>query len=902
MTFLASLRSFARSLFRRARVEAEMEEELRGHIERRADDLERSGLARAEAERRARIEFGGYQRYREESREALGPRLLADLMQDLRLGARQLRKNPGSTVAVLVILALGIGANTAIFTLTYAVMLKSLPVPNPQQLVRYAFRSGDMDLGLSGPLYDALRRHETTSEDLLAWSDCDLAVELNGEVRKVPGALVSGNGFRVLQLQPAIGRTFGEADDVSGAGPNGYQALLGYSYWREHFAARPEVLGRSLNINGKSVTVIGVLPAGFDGLISEQRADLILPLAFEEVVHQPAPMRRLAGSFWLTVMGRLKPDESLRSATANLDATQNAVREEADPQHTFLGGFFSAYHLSVESGRSGRSFLKVMYGRPLLALELLVALLLLLCCANTGLLVLAGVSGRSREFAVRRALGALAGRILRQVLSEIGLLALFGLAGAIALGWAGARILVGMLTALGEPPPVDVRPGAEVLAFTAAVTVVSFLAAGMWPALRAARVTPLSGLKEGANLTPPKTTGRWIIPVQVAVSVLLLAVAALLGSSLLRLLLEDSGMRAGDAVMAAVELPRPASASQSPVRYARQMSEELQHMPGIEVAAAMSLAPISPGWSAGHYYSLGRDGAVHSDMNTWPETVTPGYFAAMGTRILEGRAFEAADLDSAPVCVLSASAAHYFFPGEDAVGRYLYAGGADRNADGKMTPKPDDTFRVIGIAEDVRFRSLREPPPRMLYVLVHQDNFGEFFHLIARGPNVHASSGAVREVLRRNLPGAPLPPVFTFDQLVARHLSRERMLTALAGCFAGIALLLTAMGLYGLLARNVVLRTREIGLRRALGAGRQETLGLVMGQGVHLVAAGILAGLGVALAAARLFTAFLYRVSPTDPVILLAVAALLFVVALVASSIPAWRAARLDPMRALRYE
>ena len=902
MSLLSSLRNWARGVFHRSALDSEMEEELRGHLERRADDLERSGLPRAEAERRARVEFGAYQAHLEESRAVLGAGWLDSVFQDLRLSVRRLRKNPGFTLAVLLILALGIGANTAIFTLTYAVLLKSLPVPNPQELVRYTFRSGDMDLSLSGPLYDALRKHETACRDVLAWSGEDFSMEANGEARKVQGALISGNGFRVLQLEPALGRTFTEADDVSAGGPQGYQALLGFAYWKEHYGARPEVLGRPLRVNGTSVTIIGVLPAGFDGLVSGQHADLVLPLAFEEILHGHKSMRLAAGSFWLTLIGRLNPGASLRGAAANLAATEKQVRAEADPQHIYLDRFFSAYRLSVESGRSGRSYFKVLYSRPLLALEVLVTLLLLLCCANTGLLVLAGVSARAREFAVRRALGAPAGRILRQVLSEIGLLAVFGLAGALALGWAGAHLLSAMLAGFGEPPPVDARPGPWVFTFTAALTLVSFLAAGLWPAIRAARIAPLSGIKEGGNFRPPTGTGRWIIPAQVAVSVLLLAAAALMGRSLLRLLLEDSGFRAGHAVLAAVELPNASSSASPPVLYAQQMVEELEHTPGINSAAAMSLLPISPSFSAGHYYSVGRDGAVHSDSTTWPETITPGYFSAMGTRILEGRAFVAADLASEQVCVLSASAARYYFPAEDAVGRYLYSGGANSEEDGKTKPSPENTFRVIGIAEDARFRSLREPAPRMLYILERDNQFSGYFTLVARGPNVAATSAALRDVLRRRLPGTPLPPIFTFDQLVARNLVRERMLTALAGCFAGIALLLTAMGLYGLLARNVVLRTREIGLRRALGAGPRDSVGLVISQALRLVVAGILAGLCIALVTGRLIAAFLYQVSPTDPWTLLAVAVVLLLVALAASSIPAWRAVRVDPMHALRYE
>lgn len=902
MRLLAAFWAVANHLLRRASHEREMEEELRSHLASRTAELERSGLPRAQAERRARIEFGGLEKTREECREAMGAPFLEVLFQDVRLGARRLRRNPGFTVATLFTLALGVGANAAIFTLTYAVILKSLPVPEPQRLVRYTFRNGDMDLGISGPMYDALRKHETSSEDLLAWSDSALALQEKTEVRKVQGALMTANGFQVLRLRPFLGRAFEEADDVSGGGPNGYQALAGFTFWKEHFGGRDDILGRPLNINGRSVTVVGLLPDGFDGLISGQRVDLLLPLAFEEVPHAPNPTRHAEGSFWLTVMGRLKAGESLHSAEANLEATQKAVRDEADPRHIFLAGFFSSFHTSVEGGRSGRSFLKVLYGQPLMALEALVALLLALCCANTALLVLASVSGRTREFAVRRALGAPGERILRQVLSEIGLLSLFGLAGSIALGWAGARILVGMLGAIGEPPPLEARPSLAVLAFTAGVTLISFLAAGIWPALRASRISPLTGMKQAAEFSSPRSVGRWIIPAQVAVSVLLLAVAALLGGSLLRLWIQDSGFRPGSAVMAGIDLEHPRSAGTAKAQYAQHMVESLRNMPGIEAAAAMSVPPISPSWSAGHYYSLGRDGAVHSDMNVWPETVTPGYFAAMGTRILQGRPFEDRDVGADPVCVLSASAARYFFPGVDAVGETIYPGGMDQKMDGKTNLGPHEAIRVIGVAEDVRFRSLREAPPRMLYKLERENEFAEGFHLVARGSSPGAAPGALRDVFRRSMPNAPQPVLFTFDQLVSQNLSKERMLTALSACFAGIALLLTATGLYGLLARNVVLRAREIGLRRALGASPRNTLGLVMGQGFRLVAAGILAGLGVALAATRLLDAFLFGVSATDPLIFAGVALVLVLVALAASSVPAWRAARVDPMSALRWE
>src|SRR5438552_4890622 len=249
---------------------------------------------------------------------------MSTLLQDLRYGLRMLAKNPGFTAVAVLTLALSIGANTAIFSLTYAVILKSLPVPNPGELLRYTFREeGAPDLSLSGPAYDALRRHETVDRDILAWDGADLAVQENGAVTRVSGALMTSNGFRVLELRPYLGRMFGDSDDVPGGGPAAYQALVGYDYWKEHFHGDPAAVGRSLNINGRSVTIIGVLPAGFEGLIAGQRADIA------------------AGNMWLTVMGRLKPGESVKSAQANLQATDAVVREEADPSHRFLHGFFA---------------------------------------------------------------------------------------------------------------------------------------------------------------------------------------------------------------------------------------------------------------------------------------------------------------------------------------------------------------------------------------------------------------------------------------------------------------------------------------------------------------------------------------------------------------------------------
>jgi predicted permease len=902
MEWLARFQSLVRNLFRRTRVEQDLDEEVRSYAGMLADQGVEEGLSPEDARRRALIDLGGVEQVKEQVREVRMGIRVETFWLDLRYGARMLRKNPGFSAAAALTLALGIGANAAVFTLTYAVILKSLPVPNPAQLVRYTFREpGVPDLSVSGPAYDSLRKHETVNQDILAWSNTDLAVRENGAVTRVDGAMLSGNGFRVLELRPYLGRVFGEADDVTGGGPSGYQALLGYDYWKLHFHRNSAVLGRTLVINGRTVTVIGVLPEGFSGLIAGQQTDIVLPLAFEQVINAPNPQRHAPGNNWLTVMGRLKPGESVRTAESNLRATDKVIREEADPSHLFLGEYFAPLKFGVESGSGGRSFLKVAYSRPLIALEILVGLLLLLCSANAALLMLARASGRFREFAVRSALGASRRRLFRQALSEVGLLTACGLAAGIWLGWVAARALVGMLADVGQAPPVDVTPRVAILAFAAAVSVLSALTAGLWPAMRASRAAPALDLKRGEALSNSKRLGSWIVPVQVAISVTLLFAACLLGGTFLHLLLENSGFRAEGVVMADVDLsaakPTPRQAAQD----ARRIVEAIENMPGVEAATLLSGPPIHDGWAAGHYFSLGNGGSVHSDMQTWPESVSPGYFAALGTRILEGRGFLKSDGNGSRVCVLSVSAAAFFFPNQDAIGRFVYSGGSDPRKDGSDLD-PRNACRVVGVAEDARFLSLREAPPRMLYSLAAGDDWDTHFSLAVRSSSTGLGAAALRNAAKQVVPLAPAPTIYTFSELVKAHLQQERMLTALSVCFAAIALLLTALGLYGLLARSVVLRTREIGLRLALGAHPRDALLLVVRQGLRLVLIGAAIGLAMASVVTRLLRSLLFGVQVAHPVTFAGVVATLFAVALLASYIPARRATRLDPTSALRCE
>jgi predicted permease len=829
--------------------------------------------------------------------------VMRSIVHDLRYALRQLRRSPGFTLTAVLTLALGIGVNAAMFTLTYAIMLKSLPVPDPGRLIRYNFKKADMDIGFSGPLYDALRKRQTASTDLLAWSPAEPLQTENGSVRLIHAGLISGNGFSVLQLKPILGRVFSAADDVTGGGPNGYQAVLNYGYWQSELHGDPAVIGRSINLNGRAVSIVGVLPRGFDGLIAGKKTDVVLPLAFVEVLYpQKQPYRDARGNFWLTVMGRLREGQTLQNAQANLHSILPQAYAEADPDKMFLSGFFKSFVVGVENGSGGRSDLRTVYSQPLLLLELLSGLLLLLCCANIGLLMLSRAASRQHELAVRSVLGASGARIVMHVLLEVLLFVPAGVAGGIVIGAALARMLASMLGHIGQPSAINASPGLTVVLFSSAVTVATALLAGLWPALRMRRIEPAVEIKQGSRSITGKVAGGWIIPVQVAVSVTLLVAALLLGSTFARLYLEPSGFQGKNLVFADVDIRSAKLTGPQTVQAAQALLANLQSEPGIESAALMSEPPLRGISSTTRVFSFDLHGAEHSDTEVWPEAVSATYFETMGTKILEGRALAASDLADEKVCVLSRSAADFFFPGEDAVGRTLYEGGDDPSKDAQSRD-PKNARRVVGIAEDAHFFSLRKQPDHILYSPLTKEymSFG-WVNPAVRSASSAVAASAIRDALKKAAPAAPAPIVYTYSDLLNDHLQKERMLISLSSSFAGIALVLIAVGLFGILMRSVTQRTREIGIRMALGEQRGSVVRLVLLSALKRVLIGVAAGSALAYVCSRLMRALLYQTSIASPWVYAVAGALLLVVAVCAALLPARRAAAVDPILALRSE
>lgn len=593
--------------------------------------------------------------------------------------------------------ALGIGANTAIFLLTYTLVLQGLPVPNPMRLVDYTFTSGNGRLSFSYRLYEALRNHPTATRGVFAWFSTDADLETPTSSEQVPVGLTTGSVFRVLELHPYLGRGFGAEAGEPGQ-PLEHEAVVSYGYWKTHFGEDPHVLDRAIDLNHTEMMIVGVLPKGFEGISPDQREDFLLPLSFERVLQPKYPMIDATGAFWLDVMGRLKPGATLAEARAALNASRQAIRDEADPDHKMLGPhlFGGGYKLGVASGRTGESDMRAAYTHPLEALEALCGLMMLLCAVNIALLVLARVSGRLHEFAVRSALGASRGQLMRQVLMETMQVGAGGLAMGTWLGWELAHGLVAMITSANEPPVLDLTAGGMVILFAVGLSLGTALLAGLWPAWRASRTAPALDLKQARTQSRTGHLGRWIVPTQVALGIVLIYAAVLMTGTLRSYLEEHSGFQAHGVTLALISYQKSDPNDPGQMRKALDLVAALQHQPGIESATLMSAPPVSGWMMQSGFFSRDSHETVHYEENSWPEEVTPGYFATLGTRILEGRGFGEADLGGDPVCVISRSLAKVLFPGEGAIGRFVTEG--DGQTPKKKGPHYHEpvTYRVIG--------------------------------------------------------------------------------------------------------------------------------------------------------------------------------------------------------------
>ncbi len=877
MTLWRRFRSWLQTSLRRSRMESEMDAELRFHIEAFAEDLVRSGVPRDEALRRARIEFGGIESAKEECREARGISFVDSLVQDLRFGTRVLRKNPGFATVAILTLALGIGANTAVFTVVNGVLLQPMPFPGAARLflVSLTPRNGPLGWapGVSDRDYLTFQEQDKAFEQVASFS-IGTAANLTGagDPAQIPVTYATAEFFPTLRTNPAMGRGF-----VAGEGEPGRNevVVLSDELWKERFASNPGILGKIIQLDGVGHVVIGVMPPGF----AFPGAKAWMPLAIRIDPHN---------SFTRPVVGRLKAGVSPSQAQAELEAfTERLPLDPGESKRDRLPQIIPLKDLLVSDIRPS-----------LLVFAGAVAFVLLVACANVANLFLARAAGRGQEIAMRSTLGASRWRLVRQLLTESTLLSLAGGAAGILLAFWGVRALL-ILAPAGKIPRLEmIRMDGWVLAFTFALSVITGMVFGLAPAFQATRRHARKSLSQGRRSVTASHEGiRGVLTIsEIALALVLLTGAGLMLKSFLRLRAVNPGFSPHSAMTLTVDLP------DSIYRTAPQMEafhtlalDELSRLPGVIAAGAVNWIPLGQELMIGTFQVEG--GKRPRGFMVDKPCVSPGYFRAMGIPLLRGREFSEGDNATAPgVVIVSQSVARTLWPGQDPLGKRISM---------EDEPKPGDWLTVVGIVDDVKQQGLAkrsDPAIYQPYLQVASQFFLSHMTFVVRtAARPESVAGGMRAVLRSVDKNQPIT-IASMDSLVATTTAESEFQTRLLTTFALVALVLTIVGVYGVLAYSVAQRTREIGVRMALGAQSVDVLRMLLRRALVLISAGIALGGAGVFALTRVLARFLFEVKTGDVPTFAAVAVTLALSSLVACYLPSRRAMRVDPMVALRYE
>ena len=830
--------------------------------------------------------------------------------QDLRYGTRMLRNNPGFTAVAVLTLALGIGANTAIFTLIEALLLKSLPVKEPQQLALVTLEAFyGRNAAFSYPLYEQWRDGSQSFSGLFAAARSRYRMTVDGaegpEAGRVGAQAVSGSFFDVLGVPAVLGRTLTPDDDRPGS-PQAV-AVLSYGFWQRRFGLDPAVIGRTIRLEDAAVTIVGVTPRGFSGFELGSRPDLWLPMQATPLVDGEGRTRLLAneGSQWLQIMGRLKPGVSKEQARAELDvAYQRLIGEEAAHMSEKDRQQFLQQRIDLETGGTGYSRLRWEFRRPLLLMMGIVGLVLLVACANLAGLLLARGAARGRELGVRAALGAGRFALIRQLAAENLLLALAGgVLGLLVAHWGAQLLARYAVPHYGASVLLDLGLDLRILVFTFLVVALAGVLFGLLPAWRGSRLDLTATLKNQTGLTGAEGGQFWnkmLVVAQIAVTCCLLIGAGLFVRTVQKLKALDVGLNPENLLTFELDLGKGYDRSRRGDFYG-EVLRRVESLPGVRSACCSNIQSLGGSESGYGPYQVAPSGQdLSAGLEVRGTGVTRNYFATMGIPLRRGRAFGLQDEAVAPGDQVSPAPRPVII--DETIARKLF-GAANPVGQFLRSDESGPPLEVIGVARDVIHKELRGGPRPSVYSIPApgRRNGLSFFHVRTVG-NPLAVAGGIRQVVRELDPKVEVSGLRAMNDLVNDQLFRERSLSSLAGFFSLMALVLACLGLYGTLSYSVVRRTREIGVRMALGARRQTVLSLVIRQGLKLVLIGLGIGLGAAFAVTRLLSSLLYGVTATDPMTFAAVSLVLIAVSLIACGLPARRAARIDPMKALRCE
>jgi len=890
MNLWSRLRSWAKTILHRTRMESEMDAELRFHMEAFAEDLVRRGVPRAEAVRRARIEFGGVERIKEECRDNIGINFVEGLLQDLRFALRVLRKSPGFTAVAILTLALGIGANTAIFSIINGLMLRTLPVRDAGRLVEllHQYPGEPAFNGFSWDAYQTIRDGNHVFSDLIVDSLNVIAVRADKlQPQSVFVGQVGGTFFQALGVRPAAGRLIGP-EDVH-MGDHSPVAVISWPFWKSRFDLDPGIIGEKIVVGDTPLTIIGVTQRGFYGISEHARQDVWWPISLGP-----------SSGMWYGLLGRLKPGVSMEQARAEMAVLfQTAIdRPDVDP-------FVRRMKLRIEPAGNGVTTpLSQMLSTPLTVLMATVGLLMLLACANLAGLLLARGASRQHEMAVRACLGAPRARLLRQTLTESLLLSLAGCVVGVFVAYVAAHALIRVFASgrfvMIAPVHFEAltKPDAHVLLFTLAIALFTGLLCGAVPAMSASNTAPASALQQGSRIGESKSRrlfGKGLVASQVALSLVLMSSAALFVEYLSHLRNLNLGFEREHLLLVTLDFAHSGYNAAQFSQLSQELLMRLDAIPGVSSATFSSMSPMEGPGSAS--FASAED---HPEKQTQVSinSVASDYFETYATPFLAGRDFSARDEAGSPVVIINEAAARDCFGNENPIGRHITLSHI-------TSTKGERTYEVIGVVGDAKYNDLETAAPPTIYAdLLQQGYTGSDHSQLAIRTRIDPDgvAGAVRQTEAAVLNTVPIVSMMTMSEQIDSSIVPQRLIAMLSAGFGALGALLAAIGLYGLLAYTVAGRTHEIGVRMALGAARTDVMRIVLRGALWMVCAGLAIGTPFAFWGKRVAASLIPDLPVASPLPIVVAAAIMIAVGLIAAYLPARRAMRIDPMVALRYE